>query len=43
MGRFNGQSTLDMEILAAQAENEIETADRVKEYISEKSSSLPEE
>ena len=41
-GRFNGQSTLDMEILAAQAENEIETADRVKEYISEKSSSLPE-
>ena len=31
-----------MEILAAQAENEIETADRVKEYISEKSSSLPE-
>ena len=41
-GRFNGQSTLDMEILAAQAENEIETADRVKEYISEKSSSLPD-
>ena len=41
-GRFNGQSTLDMEILAAQAENEIETADRVKDYISEKSSSLPE-
>ncbi len=41
-GRFNGQSTLDMEILAAQAENEIETADRVKEYISEKASTLPE-
>ncbi len=41
-GRFNGQSTLDMEILAAQAENEIETADRVKKYISEKSSSLPD-
>ena len=39
-GRFNGQSTLDMEILAAQAENEIETADRVKEYISEKASTL---
>ena len=28
-GRFNGQPTLDMEILAASAENEIETADRV--------------
>ena len=41
-GRFNGQSTLDMEILAAQAENEIETADRVKEYISVKASTLPE-
>ena len=41
-GRFNGQSTLDMEILAAQAENEIETADRVKEYISEKASTLPD-
>ena len=41
-GRFNGQSTLDMEILAAQAENEIETADRVKEYISLKASTLPE-
>ena len=41
-GRFNGQPTLDMEILAASAENEIETADRVKEYIKERSSSLPE-
>ena len=41
-GRFNGQSTLDMEILAAQAENEIETADRVKEYVSEKASTLPD-
>ena len=41
-GRFNGQPTLDMEILAASAENEIETADRVKEYIKERSSSLPD-
>ena len=41
-GRFNGQPTLDMEILAASAENEIETADRVKEYIKERSASLPE-
>ena len=41
-GRFNGKPSLDMEILAAQAENEIETADRVKEYIKKRSSTLPD-
>ena len=41
-GRFNGKPSLDMEILAAQAENEIETADRVKDYIRKRSSTLPD-
>ena len=41
-GRFNGEPTLDMEILAAAAENEIETANRVKEYIKERSATLPD-
>lgn len=41
-GRFNGKPSLDMEILAAAAENEIETADRVKEYIKERSATLPD-
>lgn len=41
-GRFNGKPSLDMEILAAAAENEIETANRVKEYIKERSATLPD-
>ncbi|MDB2544011.1 efflux RND transporter permease subunit [Woeseiaceae bacterium] len=41
-GRFNGKPSLDMEILAAAAENEIETANRVKKYIKERSATLPD-
>lgn len=41
-GRFNGEPTLDMEILAGAAENEIETAERVREYIKERSATLPD-
>ena len=40
-GRFNGNDTLDMEILAGATENEIETANAVKEYIAKRSQSLP--
>ena len=41
-GRFNGKPSLDMEILAGAAENEIETANRVKEFIRERSKTLPQ-
>jgi multidrug efflux pump subunit AcrB len=41
-GRFNGQPTAIMRVLAGGAQNELATAAAVREYIEEKSASLPE-
>ena len=40
-GRFNGQPTAILRVLAGGAQNELETAAAVREYIEEKSASLP--
>ncbi len=41
-GRFNGQPTATLQVVAGSNQNEIETARAVKEYIAKKSETLPE-
>lgn len=41
-GRFNGQPTATLQVVAGAQQNEIETAKAVKKYIVEKSASLPD-
>jgi multidrug efflux pump subunit AcrB len=41
-GRFNGQLTATLQVVAGSQQNEIETAQAVKKYIAEKSKSLPD-
>lgn len=41
-GRFNGQPTATLQVVAGAQQNEIETAKAVKKYIAEKSASLPD-
>ncbi len=41
-GRFNGQPTATLQVVAGSQQNEIETAQAVKKYIAEKSATLPE-
>jgi multidrug efflux pump subunit AcrB len=41
-GRFNGNLTATLQVVAGSNQNEIETARAVKEYVAEKSRSLPE-
>ncbi|MFQ6003924.1 MAG: efflux RND transporter permease subunit [Woeseia sp.] len=41
-GRFNGQPTAILRVLAGGAQNELTTAKAVKEYIAEKSDALPD-
>jgi multidrug efflux pump subunit AcrB len=41
-GRFNGRPTAIMRVLAGGAQNELATADAVKEYIQQKSETLPD-
>ena len=41
-GRFDGRPTATLQVVAGGNQNEIETAKKVKEYLAEKSKSLPE-
>ncbi len=41
-GRFNGQPTATLQVVAVGQQNEIETSRAVKEYIAEKSKTLPD-
>ena len=41
-GRFNGQPTATLQVVAGSNQNEIETARAVKEYIAKKSETLPD-
>jgi len=41
-GRFNGQPTATLQVVAGSQQNEIETAKAVKKYIAEKSKTLPD-
>jgi multidrug efflux pump subunit AcrB len=41
-GRFNGQPTATLQVVAGSQQNEIETARAVKEYVARKSEGLPE-